>query len=300
MSLPRVAFAGGAPFAQLVLEGLLAAGLTPEVVVTSPDRPRGRRGTPQPPPIKVFASERGLPVLQPPVVSAPESVEQLLAYGPELLLVCAYGQILRPALLDALPTIVTHPSLVPHWRGAAPVERALMAGETELGVATLRMTPGVDEGPIGDLRRVHVPAHADAARAYELLTPPAVEGLLATVKGIADGSLVWEEQVGEPTYAGKITPADRIVCWERPASEIVNHVRALSPHILAVTELLGRRVLIHRAAVGDGPLPPVGPDRLPLPAGDGWVEILELQPEGRSRMTAAAYLRGAGRSLVRT
>lgn len=300
MSRVRLAFAGGAPFAQLVLAGLLAAGVTPTVVVTSPDRPKGRHGTPQPPAIKLFAAEHGLPVLQPASISAPEAIEELLSYEPGLLIACAYGQIVHPALLEVMPIIVTHPSLVPRWRGAAPVERALMAGETELGVATLRMTAGVDEGPVGDLRHVHVPADADAGTAYELLVPAAVAGLQATLARLADGSIVWEEQVGEPTYAAKITAADRAIDWGRPAAAIVNQVRALSPHILAVTELLGKRVLIRRAAAGAGPVPPPGPERLALPAGDGWVDVQELQPEGRNRMTAAEYLRGAGRALAVT
>ncbi len=294
----RVAFAGGAPLAQIVLEGLLAAGMKPAVVVTNPDRPRGRRGTPQPPPLKVFAEDRGLPVLQPVSISSGEAIDDLLGFDPDLLVACAYGQILRPALLDVLPTIVSHPSDVPRWRGAAPVERALMAGETELGVATLKMTAGVDEGPVGDLRRVHVPEDADAGRAYELIAPEAVAGLLATIARIEDGSIIWEEQVGEPTYAARITAADRVIDWSQPAAAIVDQVRALCPHILAVTELLGRRVLIWRAAVGAGPLPPAGPRRLALPAGDGWVDVLELQPEGRKPMTAAEYLRGAGRALA--
>ena len=126
----RFAYAGTAPFAELVLTGLAEAGRTPVVLVTNPDRPRGRHGTPQPPRIKLLAEELGVPVLQPERLSAPEALEALLAFEPEVFVVCAYGQIVAQSVLDAVETIVVHPSLVPHWRGAAPVERALMAGET--------------------------------------------------------------------------------------------------------------------------------------------------------------------------
>jgi methionyl-tRNA formyltransferase len=281
-----------------VLARLLAAGREPAVVLTNPDRPRGRHGTPQPPGVKVMAAERGIPVMQPQRASAPAAVGELLDFAPDVLAVCAYGQIVGRALLDALPVIVTHPSLVPRWRGAAPVERALMAGETDLGVTTLRMSEGVDEGPVGDTRRVHVPPDADAGRAYELLAGPAAGGLAAVLDALAAGTVRWVEQRGEPTYAAKIGPADKVVDWGRPAAQIVDQVRALSPHLGAVTELLGKRTFIWRAAVGEGPRPEPGPARLTLPAGDGWVDVLELQQEGRARVSAAEFLRGAGRALA--
>ena len=293
-----IGFAGTAPFAELVLAGLVDAGHAPTVVLTNPDRPKGRHGTPAPPPIKLQAERFGLPVLQPESASSVVAVADLLAFAPQVLVVCAYGQILRQNLLDAVMTIVVHPSLVPRWRGAAPVERALMAGETELGVTILRMTAGVDEGPIGAARQVSVPADADAGRAYELLAPPAVDGVLATLAAIADGSVAWREQIGEPTFAAKIGPDDRRIDWSMPAKTIVDQIRALAPHIGAVTELLGRRTFVWRAAVGRGPLPSPGGGRLALPTGDGWVDVLELQQEGRSRMTAAEFLRGAGRALA--
>ncbi len=122
-----------------------------------------------------------MPVLQPQRTSEPQAVDALLATGADVLVVCAYGQILAQTVLDAIPTVVVHPSLVPRWRGAAPVERALMAGETELGVTILKMTAGVDEGPVGASRTVDVPRDADAGRAYELLAAAAVEALLETL-----------------------------------------------------------------------------------------------------------------------
>jgi methionyl-tRNA formyltransferase len=294
----RFAYAGTAPFAELVLRGLAGIGRSPVALVTNPDRPRGRHGTPQPPGIKLLAQELGVPVLQPERVSEPDALETLLASGPDVFVVCAYGQIVAQSVLDAVETIVVHPSLVPHWRGAAPVERALMAGETELGVCTLRMTAGLDEGPVGDARRVHVPRDADAGRAYELLAPAAVAGVAATLDGMAAGTVEWRPQSGEVTYAAKIRPADREIDWTRPAQAIADQVRALSPHIGAVAELAGRRTRIWRARPGSGVLPATGPERLVVATGEGWLEVLEVQQEGRTRMPVSEFLRGAGRSLL--
>ena len=294
----RLAYAGTAPFAELVLGGLAEAGRTPVVLVTNPDRPRGRHGTPQPPRIKLLAEELGLLVLQPERLAEAAALQSLLAVEPDVFVVCAYGQIVAQSVLDAVETVVVHPSLVPRWRGAAPVERALMAGETELGVCTLRMTAGVDEGPIGDERDVHVPRDADAGHAYELLAPAAVEGVCATLDGIASGTVEWRAQTGDVTYAEKIGPADKEMDWSRPATELADQVRALSPHIGAVTLLAGRRTRVWRARPGEGAVPATGPDGLFRAAGEGWLEILEVQQEGRNRMSAAEFLRGAGRGLL--
>jgi len=294
----RAAFAGTAPFAELVLAGLAHAGRAPVALVTNPDRPRGRHGTPQAPRIKAVAEGLGVPVLQPERLSDAASLAALHEFEPDVFVVCAYGQIVKQDVLDAVETIVVHPSLAPHWRGAAPVERALMAGETELGVCILKMTTGVDEGPVGDARVVTVPRHADAGRAYELLAPAAVEGVVATLDAIAAGAIEWRPQTGDVTYAAKIGPADKEIDWSRPAHAIADQVRALSPHIGAVTELAGRRTRVWRAVAGDGPLPGAGPDRLVIAAGQGWLDVLELQQEGRTRMTAVEFLRGAGRSLL--
>lgn len=296
----RPAYAGTHRFAELVLDGLLESRHRPVAVVTNPDRPRGRHGTPQAPAIREVARRAGVPVLQPESASEPQAVHALLSTGADVLVVCAYGQILGKTLLDALPAIVVHPSLVPRWRGAAPVERALMAGETRLGVTVLQMTPGVDEGPVGAVREVEVPRDADAGRAYELLAAAASEALLETLDSMDDGSISWVEQSGQPTSAAKIGPADRAIDWRRPAAQIADQVRALSPHIGAVTELLGRRTVVWRAAPGEGEIPASpGAHRLIVPAGQGWIEVLELQQEGRKRLSAQDFLCGAGRSLAR-
>jgi methionyl-tRNA formyltransferase len=212
--------------------------------------------------------------------------------------VVAYGRIVPAAVLERVETVVVHPSLLPRWRGAAPVQRALMAGETELGVATLLMTPGVDEGPIGDLRLVHVPREVDAGQAYEALAQPAAEGLMAVLDGLAHEGVEWRPQEGEPTYAAKIDDADRLIDWRRPAREIADQVRALSPQVGAVAELGGRRTLIWRARPLDEPPSEAERDRLVVATGEGWLEVLELQEAGKRRIAAQDYLRGAGRRLA--
>jgi len=294
----RFAYAGTAPFAELVLAGLAEAGRTPDVLVTNPDRPRGRRGSPQTPPIARAAAELRVPVLQPERLSEPQALAALLAFMPDVLVVCAYGRIIAQDVLDRLETIVVHPSLVPRWRGAAPVERALMAGETELGVSTLKMTAAVDEGPVGDARTVFVPRDADAGEAYAILAPAAVRGVVATLEAIEQGTVEWRPQAGAATHAAKIGPADRVIDWRRSAVQIADQVRALSPYIGSVTELAGCRTLIWRARPGSDPIPESARERLVMATGEGWLEVLELQQEGRTRMGVAEFLRGAGRSLL--
>jgi methionyl-tRNA formyltransferase len=294
----RFAFAGTAPFAELVFTGLAEAGGLPCALVTNPDRPKGRHGTPVSPAIKDLALARGVPVLQPPRMAEPTDAAALLELAPKVLVVCAYGRIVGRDFLEALPAIVVHPSPVPRWRGAAPVERALMAGETELGVAILKMTAGVDEGPVGFEQSVHVPRSADAGDAYEALAPVAVGGVRAVLTALAAGTVEWRPQEGTASYAAKIGRDDKVIDWSRPAQEIVDQVRALSPHIGAQTELLGKRTRIWRAAAGAGPRPSPSGGRLALAAGTGWVDVLELQQEGRTRVSAAEFLRGAGRTLA--
>lgn len=293
-----LAFAGTAPFAAGVLAGLAAAGRAPALVVTTPDKPSGRHAKPQPSPVTLAADQLGFTAIQPDRPDEAVALARLRAAGIDLLVVVAYGRILRQGFLDEFTTICAHPSLLPRWRGAAPIERALMAGDAETGVTTFKVTLGIDEGPIADVRRLEVGEDVDAGALHEALTAPAVDGLLATLQAVSEGTVSWRPQVGESTYAEKITAADRMVDWTRPAAAIVNQVRALSPHIGAVTSIAGRRMLIWSARALAEPPAAASGDRLVLPAGAGLVEVLELQQESRRRMSAAEFLRGAGRALT--
>jgi len=295
----RIAWAGTAQYSVLVLSRLVASSHTVAVCLTTPDRPRGRHGAPQPSPVKEYAAQVGLPVLQPDDLHAPAVLDELRAFSPDVLVACAYGRIVPPELFESLPALVVHPSLVPHLRGAAPVVRALMAGETELGVTIVGMSAGVDEGPVAARRTVEVPRDRDAAEAYELLAGPSAEALVATLDALATGTVTWDPQTGPADYADKLTEADRAIDWRRPASAIADQVRALSPDVGAHTELGGRRLLVWRARpLAALPADGAARDRLIVPCGDGVLEIVDLQEAGRRRMTAAEYLRGAGRRLV--
>ncbi len=206
--------------------------------------------------------------------------------------VVAFGQILRPPLLGAYPLFNLHPSLLPRWRGAAPIERAIMAGDRETAAAVIELVAELDAGPIHGLERFPIgpddDADAVAARALDLGVPL----LAAALRGETSG----HAQEGEPTYAHRIGPDDRRLDWSRPAAEIAARVRALSPHIGARAELDGLPVTVWTAAAVDAVAAPgvVTADggTLRIGAGGGAIEVRELQPAGKRRMTAAEFLRG--------
>jgi methionyl-tRNA formyltransferase len=259
----RLAVAATALLGADVLERL-AAKHEIAYLLTRPDRPRGRGRRVGPPPAKEVAAWLGVEVRQP---------EKLSDFDPgeDVVVLAAYGSLIPEDVLDRALWLNVHPSLLPRWRGAAPIERALMAGDPETGVTIIRLVPELDAGPIAAQRSFPVRAEDDfgtvSARAGEL------------------GAELIDEVLPEPTftpqpsegvtYAEKIGPADRELDWSRPAEELLNRVRALSPHIGARTELHGRPVTIWRARVEDGKLVPV-----------------EVQPDGGRRMDYQAFLRG--------
>jgi methionyl-tRNA formyltransferase len=236
----------------------------------------------QPPPVAEAARQLGLPLLQPERASEhPPDVDAGI--------VVAFGQLLQAPLLGAYPLVNLHPSALPRWRGAAPVERAIMAGDTETAVAVIDLVQELDAGPIRAMEPIPIGEEDDAGtirrRALEVGVPLLERALLHPDTAMP--------QAGEPTYAHKLTPADRELDWERPAVELGRVVRALSPHIGARTSIDGRPVTVWRSRVlADGPPPGVVVEPLVVGAGDGALELLELQPAGKRRMTAAEYLRG--------
>jgi methionyl-tRNA formyltransferase len=266
----RLAVAATAPLGATVLEGL-AERHDVALLVTRPDRPRGRGRRLAPPPAKEAAERLGIPVFQ------PERLTELPTDAPAVV-VAAYGALVPDELLGERLWLNVHPSLLPRWRGAAPVERAIMAGDPETGVTVHRTTAELDAGPIAAQQAFSIGPEDDAGAVYERMGRLAVE--------LLDDVLPEPEFRPQPdegaTYAEKIVPADRELDWGAPAEEIVNRVRALSPHIGAWGTVDGRRLVVWRAR-------PAGPDAV-LVAGP--VELLEVQPEGRRRMTGAEYLRG--------
>lgn len=256
--------AATAPFGADVLERL-AARHRVAFLLTRPDRPRGRGRRPGAPPAKEAAERLGIPVLQ------PERLEQGLELPAETIVIAAYGVLIPTPLLGRALWLNVHPSLLPRWRGAAPVERAIMAGDTETGVTIHETIPELDAGPIAAQRAFPIEPEDDAGAVFAKAAEVAVELL---DEALPEPS--FRPQPSESvTYAEKITPADRLIDWSRPPEEIVNQVRALSPHIGARGELHGRQVIVWRARVVDGR-----------------VEPLEVQPAGRRRMTYEEFVRG--------
>jgi len=271
----KLSVAATARLGAAVLEGL-AERHDVELLLTRPDRPRGRGRRVGASPAKEAAERLGLRVEQPERLSAfPGSAP--------VVVVAAYGALIPAGLLGERLWLNVHPSLLPRWRGAAPVERALMAGDGETGVTIHRTTEELDAGPIAAQRSFAVGPEDDAGVVYERAGRLAVE-LLEEV--LPSPSFTPQPEEGA-TYAEKIGPSDRELDWSRPTEETVNRVRALSPHIGAWGTVDGRRLVVWRARAAE-PGAEAARDRLVA----GGVELLEIQPEGRRRMTAAEYLRG--------
>jgi methionyl-tRNA formyltransferase len=266
----RIAVAATAPFGAAVLEGL-ADRHEVELIVTRPDRPRGRGLKEGAPPAKEVAERRGIRVEQ------PARLAELGADAP-VVVVAAYGAIIPSDLLEERLWLNVHPSLLPRWRGAAPVERAIMAGDRETGVTIHRTTAELDAGPIAAQKSFPIPHEDDAGGVYARAADLALELL----DDVLPEPSFRPQPIEGVTYAEKITAADRELDWSRPPDEIVNRVRALSPHIGAWGLVDGRRLVVWRAR-------PAREDSVLVAGG---VELLEVQPEGRRRMTAAEYLRG--------
>lgn len=297
----RVAFAGSPEAAVAPLRALAASPHDVVVVVSQPDRPRGRRGTPAPTPVAAAAAELGIPVLRPRTINDPDVVAEIRATGAAALAVVAFGQILRDEVLATWPCINVHFSLLPAYRGAAPVERALMDGVEDTGVTIMRMEAGLDTGPMLAVERTAVGPADDAGSLIQRLS--AVGGpLLTRVLGdIEAGRAVETPQPEEGvSLAPKITADDRPLDLARPAVQLERRVRALSPHIGATCRIGGEPFKVWRAAAHDAAAPAgLAADEGRLVAGcaEGSLEILELQPPGRGRMDAGSFLRGWRGSL---
>ncbi len=282
----RTVYLGTSPFAAAVLRRLAGSAHRPALVVTRPEAPRGRGRRLAPPPVADAARELGLDVFQPEKVNDPESVERIAEAGPEALVLCAFGALIREPLLTRFgPIRNVHPSLLPRWRGAAPVERAIMAGDAETGVSIMALGEGLDDGPV-------------YLAAPEPIAPDDTFGSLSERLEALSGDLLphaldeQPEPAPQPedgvTYAEKITAADRTLDPSRPAAELERVVRALTPHIGARIELEGELLGVRRARVA--PRDASGP--LVVRTSDGALELLEVQPPGGRPMDAAAYLRG--------
>jgi methionyl-tRNA formyltransferase len=263
----ELAVAATAPLGADVLERL-AARHDIVAVLTRPDAPRGRGRKVAPSPAKVVAQRLGIPVLQPPRLGSDVCIH---SHHFDAVVVAAYGLLIPEVLLERHLWLNVHPSLLPRWRGAAPVERAIMAGDNQTGVTIHRTVKELDAGPVAALEAFPIGPDDDAGDVFETAAEIAAR-LLDDV--LASPAFEPQSEDGV-TYAEKITAADRTLDWSRPARELHDRVRALSPHIGARGIVDGRRVLVWRTRVTDGEL-----------------ELLEVQPEGKRRMTYEEFRRG--------
>jgi methionyl-tRNA formyltransferase len=273
-------------------------------VVTQPDRPAGRGQALTPPAVKPLAEQLGLAVIQPRRLKEPEAMAQLRAWAPDLIIVAAFGQILRAEVLD-LPRygcINVHASLLPRWRGAAPIQAAILNGDEQTGVTIMRMDPGVDTGPVLSQRAEPILPDDTAATLGERLAKQGAALLVETLPGYLDGTLQPQPQDdAQATYAPLLKKEDGRLDFNQPAQALARRVRALNPWPGAFTLWQGQVLKILRAhAAGHLPEPAAGPgaaavwNGLPaVAAGDGWLVLDELQPAGKRPMAGKVFLSGA-------
>lgn len=298
----RVVFLGSPPFALPILEALLASSHRVLALLTPPDRPRGRGRTVQRSPLAALADSRGVPVLQPATTRDPELVAELRALAPDVLVVASYGEILRSEVLDLAPhgSLNVHASLLPRWRGASPIQRAILEGDPVTGVSVQRMVPALDEGDV--LHTVETPLERGET-AGELLARLAALGGPALVEALdrleSGGAVFTPQDPHQVTYAPKLTKDQGWIDWARPALELERQVHGLNPWPAARTllpdgrELVVLRARAHPGAPGAQPGELVGGDGLRVAAGEGCLELLEVKPAGKGAMEGSAFLRGA-------
>jgi methionyl-tRNA formyltransferase len=294
----KTVYLGTSEFAVTVLRGLAGSPHRPTLVVSPPDRPRGRGRRLSSPPVADAARELGIEVLQTPSVNRPEAAERVRAAAPEVGVVCAFGQLIGEPLLAELRMLNVHPSLLPRWRGAAPIERAIMAGDPQTGVTIIRVGAGYDSGPIALQRAVAIDSGEDFEALSARLAQLGTELILEALELEAAGELqLTEQDPSLATYAEKVGPSERRLDPARPARELERTVRALNPHLGTHLELADGQRLRVRAAMAEGP--GIEPGRLVaesgtlrLGCGEGTLRLELVQPPGGRPMTADAYLRG--------
>jgi methionyl-tRNA formyltransferase len=297
----RIVFFGTPLFAVPAIRALLQSGENVSAVVTQPDKRKGRDRLPSPPPVKEAATGEGIEVLQPESIRNPDFISLLRAMRPEIIVVVAYGRILPVQILE-LPAhgcVNIHASLLPKYRGAAPIQWAIIKGEKKTGITTMLMDKGLDTGDILLQEETDIYDDDDAGTLGRRLAEIGASLLIKTVKGIKDGSARPVPQKGPPSFAPMLKKEDGKIDWSDAAIDIVNLVRGLYPWPCAYCHLNKERIRITRTkALSGGGLAgriEKAGDDLVVGTGEGLLSILELQPEGKRPMTAREFL--AGRRL---
>jgi methionyl-tRNA formyltransferase len=297
----RIVFAGTPAFAAVALQALVDARFEVVLVLTQPDRPAGRGLRELPSEVKQLALRRGLRLVQPRSLRDEEIVAQLRSSAAQAMVVAAYGLILPSVLLNLFPAgcINIHASLLPRWRGAAPIQRAILAGDRETGISIMRMEQGLDTGPVYLTRTTPILPDDDAGSLHDRLATLGACCIKEALPQIADGSLAPMRQPSNGvTYAHKITKSEAAVDWQRDSLELDRQVRAFNPFPGAFSILRGEPVKIWRglALAGrqgvPGEILSCSPDGIDVACGNGILKILELQRAGSRRLPVADFLRG--------
>lgn len=293
-------FLGTSEFAATVLQILAGSDQRPELVVSLPDRRRGRGRKEQESPVAIKAAEMGIELLKSGNVNEDADRARILEVGGEWASICAFGQLIKDPLLSELPMLNVHPSLLPRWRGAAPIERAIMAGDSETGVCVMRLEAGLDSGPVAMRETVAIGADEDFGLLSSRLAEIGGRLLVAGLDAARNGTIDWREQ-GEKglTYAEKITAEDREIDPELGAGRVHDQVRALNPHVGAWLALGEDQRLGVKATtlLESGPAPGALVDEGGWPilgCGEGGIRLDRVQPPGKKVMDGDAWLRGHG------
>ena len=297
----RLAFLGTPEFAVHSLGAILEAGHEIACVYSQPPAPRGRGRKLTPSPVQAFAEAHGAPVRTPASMRGPEEIEAFRALGLDAAVVVAFGQILPREVLEAprLGAFNLHGSLLPRWRGAAPIQRAIMAGDTLTGVEVMRMTEGLDEGPVLAAERLRIDALDTAGSLAERMAVAGAALLVRTLAAIAAGTARETPQPAEGvTYARKIRPKEAKIVWTAPAAVVDRQIRGLSPFPGAWFEAPSERgpvrvkALLSRVEEGEGAPGTVLDGALRIACGEGAVRLLRAQREGRGAQEAGEFVRG--------
>ena len=298
----RLIFMGTPDFAVPTLLELVAHGHEVAAVYTRAPKPGGRRGLQlQPTPVEQEARRLGIPVLTPTTLKTPEALDEFQAHDADAAVVVAYGMILPQAILDAprLGCFNLHASLLPRWRGAAPINRAIMAGDAESGVMVMKMDVGLDTGDVAMAERLPITDSMTASDLHDALAPLGADLMVRAMGGLERGGLQLTKQSEDGvTYAAKIEKAEARIDWKRPAREVLRHIHGLSPFPGAWCELAGEaepvrlKILRCELASGSGSPGDVLDDNLAIACGDRAIRIVELQRAGKGPMKSADFLRG--------
>ena len=301
----KLIFAGTPEFAARALAALIAAGHEIALVLTQPDRPAGRGMKLTPSAVKQLALQHGLPVAQPPTLKAAEAQQMLRAIGADLMVVAAYGLILPQAVLDIprLGCLNIHASLLPRWRGAAPIQRAILAGDAETGITIMQMDAGLDTGAMLLKQVVPIVDSDNAGSLHDKLAEAGGAAIVDALGQLQQGGLVAQQQDDAlANYAAKLTKEEARLDWSRPAAELARAIRGYTPFPGAFATLNGEPLKLWSASVTDGKGQPgeilaADASGVLIACGDGALRVTELQRAGGKRLAAAQFLAGCPLSV---